>query len=187
MNGETVSETVCDSAATTRRDGTVDGPEVIDQALRVACVELARLLSVEHVGPQVLLQHFGSAEALAPAAQARSTEALRQYLLQDSAEVPARPTPQLAAQAVVTFWNWARDGFRVVPPAVRAERLARCLDCPDYSAMPDTALYKAWTTAWTAIAAPAEQPRICRSCGCLIEKKARLAGQQCPRGRWPLG
>lgn len=84
-------------------------------------------------------------------------------------EGPAKGYPSLAKQALNLAGSAARAakaaaaGEQVMAePAVRMKRLSVCMTCPTYDP---------------------SQGR-CRSCGCFVAMKARMASESCPENRW---
>jgi len=58
---------------------------------------------------------------------------------------------------VLGWWFWATNRNNLMA----AERLQHCAECP----------YRKWA--------------ICGACTCVLQAKARIREEQCPKGRWP--
>jgi hypothetical protein len=67
-------------------------------------------------------------------------------------------------------WHFLRTGRVRVSDEVRDERLAVCRACP---------------YGQPAVFFDPEKFRTCSVCTCLVEAKARLATEECPKNLWP--
>jgi hypothetical protein len=90
---------------------------------------------------------------------------------------PARPTGELLVRAGAALARWAASGFERVDQATYDQRLATCQACEYLSSPPKTALYR--------LIVPSQETRtVCGLCGCDVTRKAWLATERCPDGRW---
>lgn len=78
--------------------------------------------------------------------------------------VPYPPVWRQASNLLRSLGRWARSGFRLARPIVRARRKAICRGnrCGQYDAAADR----------------------CRVCGCSTALKPYLNSERCPRGHW---
>lgn len=86
----------------------------------------------------------------------------------------------LMIKAAKSFVAWGRSGFKTADNALYTARLAACDACPHH-AEPDRKFAYQIAAALTGGSA---DRRVCNLCGCITEKKARLADERCP-GRDP--
>jgi len=61
-----------------------------------------------------------------------------------------------------TMWAWTRNGFKLEEEQVALRRFEICKGCPELK-KPDNQ---------------------CKLCGCMMEKKTKLAGASCPLKKW---
>ncbi|WP_326686527.1 hypothetical protein OIE63_04845 [Streptomyces sp. NBC_01795] len=97
----------------------------------------------------------------------------------DSAPAREHRTPgnaELLGRAGTALGRWAAAGFSRTPQPLYQERLATCHGCEHLTAAPRTALYRLMGTG--------EGPSVCGLCGCDVRRKAALATESCPAGRW---
>jgi hypothetical protein len=100
------------------------------------------------------------------------------YELPGDAVTPApRSTVALVAEAGRAVTRWASSGFRTVDEPVFEQRWAACTACPELIEPPETIVYR-------VAVAKVSDDRVCGACGCVAARKARLATERCPRGRW---
>ena len=66
----------------------------------------------------------------------------------------------------------ANGKFGVVD-ATYAKRFETCLACPNLASPPSTAIYK-------VIGAVDDSENVCRLCGCVVSRKAKLPHEACP-------
>ncbi|MER5886159.1 hypothetical protein ABT160_20245 [Streptomyces sp. NPDC001941] len=83
---------------------------------------------------------------------------------------------ELVARAGVALARWARSGFARATDAVRDERLSVCRGCPHLTAADPGAAHR-FTGAGRGAG-------VCGLCGCDVDRKSRLATEECPDGRW---
>ncbi len=80
---------------------------------------------------------------------------------------PGDPTPgplRRASTALSAAYRFVLGGMRLVTDSQYEERMKRCDEpCP-----------------YQKVAGQ------CSACGCILELKARMPGEHCPHGRWPL-
>jgi hypothetical protein len=90
-------------------------------------------------------------------------------------DAAAMSSGELMRKGVEALWRWGRTGFSVVEDAVLQRRLAACETCPNLSSPPadKKLLYVLAGSMGT------RQP-VCRRCGCVVTRKARLPGESCP-------
>jgi len=111
----------------------------------------------------------------------REAPPLLEFLLKNP---PPRPVPEqseatqhstleLVSKASQSFWQWAKSGFNVVDEATYARRFGSCLACPNLIAPPDSLAYK-------LVGATDDRNKICKLCGCVASRKAKLPHEACP-------
>lgn len=86
----------------------------------------------------------------------------------------------LLLKAAKSFVAWGRHGFKTADDALYLARMAACEACPHH-AVPERKFAYQLAAALTGGAA---DRKVCNLCGCITEKKARLADERCP-GRDP--
>ena len=144
--------------------------------LASACHELRRLIGLpSDVDPATLARLFSDPKLVEDLYQPRTSRELRD-VLEAQSHAPA-PTAEAIALAVTAFWRWARVGFGVVDPDTLSRRLEACGRCEHYVDAPRGVLH---ALARRAV----NESKICACCGCFVRKKARLASEACPTGRW---
>lgn len=86
----------------------------------------------------------------------------------------------LLVKAAKSFVAWGRNGFKTADNALYTARLVACDACPHHAAPERKIAYQiaAALTGGTA------EAMVCGLCGCVTQKKARLADERCP-GRDP--
>ena len=97
-----------------------------------------------------------------------------------SAEIAERTaadhsTGQLLGAASKSFWAWTKSGFAAVDEATYQRRYGTCLECPNLIDPPRKRVYQI-----IGAADAADDSKICRLCGCVASKKARLPHESCP-------
>ena len=80
-------------------------------------------------------------------------------------------------KAAGSLIEWARSGFEEVGAEVFAARTVICGACPHLVAPPELLIYKLKLST-------EKDMRVCDLCGCVARRKARLATERCPDGRW---
>ena len=109
----------------------------------------------------------------------RSSPAFLKVLLDQSGDEGKPPSASkhsdthLVMKAARSFTRWAKNGFSRVDEATFKRRTAACLACDHLAAPPDQLLYKIAT-------AGSDDRRICRACGCVANRKARVSTENCP-------
>jgi len=94
---------------------------------------------------------------------------------------PRHSSADLLRHAGVALARWSASGFRRADDELFGKRLATCHGCEHLtSPHGNTALYRITGTNRV-------EPSVCGLCGCDVKRKARLATEQCPDGRWPAG
>lgn len=88
-------------------------------------------------------------------------------------EAAQRSTLELVAKASKSFWEWTKSGFSVVDEETYAKRFGVCLACPNLVAPPSSVVYK-------LVGASDDRNKICRLCGCVASRKAKLPHEACP-------
>lgn len=83
----------------------------------------------------------------------------------------------LAGKAGKALLKWGRGGFQSVPAETLRERIDTCETCPWLVEAPDFSVYK------VKFSDKADH-RVCSACGCMMSRKAQLATENCPVGRW---
>jgi hypothetical protein len=154
---------------------------VITDPLASACRELRRLIGLPHDVDAATLAHLFSdprrAEDLyRPRTSGELREVFGPQRFGPQGHAPA-PSAETIAAALTAFWRWARVGFGVVEPATLARRLETCQSCEHYVEAPRDVLHALARRA-------ASESKVCACCGCFVRKKARLATEACPTGRW---
>lgn len=85
---------------------------------------------------------------------------------------------ELVARASRALARWAVSGFSRVTDEDYRDRLSRCSACEHLVRPPSRVLYQ-------VVSRPQQDARtICGLCGCDVRRKARLATEHCPDGRW---
>jgi hypothetical protein len=86
---------------------------------------------------------------------------------------------ELVGRATMAFARWSASGFQEVDDELYEQRLATCYAC-EHLTIPggNALLYRLMET--NRGAAPT-----CGLCGCDVQRKARMATERCPDGRWP--
>lgn len=87
------------------------------------------------------------------------------------------PALSLAAGAARALARWGASGFRTVDDATRQARLDTCAACPSLGQAPERSVYQGLTLL-------SGDRRVCRACGCGLARKATLATERCPLGKW---
>ncbi|MCX4968005.1 hypothetical protein OHA98_25240 [Streptomyces sp. NBC_00654] len=106
-------------------------------------------------------------------------ELLNVLLGPDTDSRPGTPdfgTTELLARAGAAVTRWAASGFKKVPDAVYLRRLDACRGCEHLALPMRNALYR--------LTGSADRKTVCGLCGCDVNRKARLATEKCPDGRW---
>jgi len=93
--------------------------------------------------------------------------AIAQPTAEDGSE---HTTVELMAHATKSFWEWTTSGFRIVDDATYDKRMNACNACPYLIDPPGTAVY-------SLVGA---RSKICKRCGCVVSKKAKLPHESCP-------
>jgi len=83
----------------------------------------------------------------------------------------------LAGKAAKALARWGAGGFRTVDEATRRARLDTCAGCPSLGEAPERSVYAGLTLL-------AGDRRVCSACGCGVARKATLATESCPLGKW---
>ncbi|MFG3254667.1 hypothetical protein [Streptomyces sp. NPDC048172] len=83
---------------------------------------------------------------------------------------------ELLGRAGAALARWAASGFGRVPQETYQGRLAACRGCDQLKAPPDRALYR--------LMGGGDGRTVCGMCGCDVRRKAALASESCPAGRW---
>lgn len=127
------------------------------------------------VTPEQLIQTFGTEENFEKLSRPGiSVPEIRQSIIENSQETdPELSSQEIISNGLTAFWNWAKTGFGVTGPEQYEARLAVCGGCNHYKDAPPTKLYRIGGKL-------VKTPKICGLCGCLMEKKARLASENCP-------
>jgi hypothetical protein len=90
-----------------------------------------------------------------------------------------RPLPgnaELLGRASAALGRWAASGFgRVTHEEYRA-RLSTCEGCEHLAVPPRKGFYR--------LMGDTEEKSVCGLCGCDVRRKAWLATEECPDGRW---
>ncbi|MDJ1135011.1 hypothetical protein [Streptomyces iconiensis] len=93
-----------------------------------------------------------------------------------TAPAASRGNAELLARAGAALAHWAASGFSRTPQAAYEKRLVTCRGCPHLTAPPRKALYRLMGTP--------DGLTLCGLCGCDVRRKAALASESCPAGRW---
>jgi hypothetical protein len=108
----------------------------------------------------------------------KGNETFLRILLDNPPDVNAEPfrgNVELIAKASKALFHWARTGFSTVDIATFEKRIDACRACSELVAPSDQIVYRAMQRTSTE-----EDHRICRACGCVAVKKARLPSENCP-------
>ena len=83
---------------------------------------------------------------------------------------------ELMAKAAQALLNWSLSGFKTADNDLFQKRITACKACPEYIAPPKKLVYliSAFLSQKTAVG------MICRQCGCIVDKKARVRYERCP-------
>lgn len=152
-----------------------------DERAGQACRELTRLLNLDRDVPvEALLRGFADPEQRAllsrPGCPPAEIAAQLHQLAAGSPEAASPPTGAALGVAVAGFWDWARTGFGVVDADTAGRRLAACGVCHEFRPAPGSLLHM---MSAAALGVP-KDARVCRHCGCFMEKKVRQASAVCP-------
>ncbi|CAL8975003.1 hypothetical protein RHODGE_RHODGE_04062 [Rhodoplanes serenus] len=150
-----------------------------DATLAAVAQRLADLLDLDHPPPERV-----AAAVLADPLYAhhlmtcKASPAFLRVLLANPPEMDTAPlhgNGRLVASAAKTLFRWAKAGFALVDDGTFTTRLAVCRACPDLVAPDGRLAYQILERV-----APSDDERICRLCGCVAAKKARLPTENCP-------
>ncbi|HYN46990.1 MAG TPA: hypothetical protein VES64_09895 [Allosphingosinicella sp.] len=93
--------------------------------------------------------------------------------------LPGVPAPiGLALKATASLARWAAGGFETLPAEAVDARLDVCRTCPMLGPPPETMVYGLKLSTEIDMS-------VCRACGCVVRRKAKLPHERCPQGRWP--
>lgn len=116
---------------------------------------------------------------------ARKIPAARHWLLTAPADAPnieeaeqtkaAQSPLKLAGKAASSLLKWGMAGLEHAKPWEIERRLAACQACEFQEDAPDTLVYRG------AAIAVGKDAKICSICHCLINTKAALATERCPK------
>ncbi len=96
-----------------------------------------------------------------------------------STALPRRPGAiRLGFKAGVSLARWAAGGFETLPAETVDARLDVCRTCPMLGPPPETVAYGLTLSSEIDMS-------VCRACGCVVRRKARLPHERCPQGLWP--
>ncbi|WP_067968000.1 hypothetical protein [Nocardiopsis trehalosi] len=87
-----------------------------------------------------------------------------------------RSDRELLAGAGTAMARWAAGGFTRVDDENYKERLATCSSCEHLTEPPKRFVY--------SVLKATGKKTVCGLCGCDVRRKARLATEHCPDGRW---
>ncbi|MEJ5105248.1 hypothetical protein [Chryseobacterium sp. MYb328] len=115
----------------------------------------------------------------------RSPELMNMLFAQRTQYSPKTVVPQEEKQSGYTnlqlleklgksMWKWGLVGFSTVTEEVYNKRLAACASCDQLEEAPDRLVYKISLKK-------NEDKRTCKTCGCVVARKARLTNDTCPR------
>lgn len=90
---------------------------------------------------------------------------------------PERATGELIAQAGAALVRWVASGLKRVSEDDYERRMETCRACQHLSLPPRTTLYQ-------LVGMSQQEKTLCGLCGCDVRRKARLATENCPDGRW---
>jgi hypothetical protein len=103
----------------------------------------------------------------------RGSSQMLGLMLSRPPEVAQMPSVSaMAATAGAALVRWTQSGFTVVDDVQLSRRLSACSACPNLVA-PASTLQK-------LVSVGTRDDRICRLCGCPVERKARLPHESCP-------
>jgi hypothetical protein len=83
-----------------------------------------------------------------------------------------KKTEELMIDFAKAMLKWGKSGFAKVDKKTFKQRLNACLSCSLLTSVPNELIYKMVSQKGSS--------GVCRSCGCLVEKKALLATDTCP-------
>jgi len=94
----------------------------------------------------------------------------------DHADTPSNL--ELMGRASRAVARWAASGFSRLSDEDYRKRLSECSTCEHLAHAPNRVLYQVVNPS------PQNAKTICGLCGCDVRRKARLATEHCPDGRW---
>jgi len=151
-----------------------------------ACSKFGELLGLDApVAPGILYAAIDDEDYARNLLLSRRNSEMLSFLLRQAPPAPAiapvaveaapvkHSNLELIGKATKALVNWGRSGFSTVEDTVYEKRLAACEACDQLNAPPDTLLYKISLKR-------GEDKRTCKSCGCVVSRKARLTSDTCP-------
>jgi len=152
----------------------------MQNAISENCVRMGELLRLGRpVSESVFLGALQDPDYAHNLMACRDAPPLLDFLLKNPPQTDG-PDPQsghstldLVSKASKSFWEWARSGFGLVDDATYTKRFETCLACPNLASPPSTAIYK-------MIGAVDDRKKICKLCGCVVSRKAKLPHEACP-------
>ncbi|HYF32997.1 MAG TPA: hypothetical protein VD993_17855 [Chitinophagaceae bacterium] len=147
-----------------------------------ACTKFGKLLGLDGPVPQdVLYAAIEDEDYARNLLLCRRNSVMLTNLLMQPAGVTATATAangnysnlQLIGKAAKALLDWSKTGFSTVDERTYERRLAACHRCDQLEAPPDKLLYK-------ISLGKKEDKRTCKSCGCVVSRKARLTSDSCP-------
>jgi hypothetical protein len=148
-----------------------------DEAALVAAAgeDLTALLCLDApVVPEVARAALVDSDYLDKILAARATSETLAPLLA-SPPAPAEPpggNTRMLMQLGRAVLAWGRSAFATVDDATYAARLAACDACEHVRPAPEAVLYR--------VALLGKEGRMCGVCGCVVDRKARMATESCP-------
>jgi hypothetical protein len=163
-------------------------PDDVSQAptFALACARLGALIELPGpAAPEVTNRAIKDPNFAKALLASRKVPALRAHLLarpENANFHPDQPEPhrtpsiaKLAGKAAAATLKWGMEGLKHAKPWVIERRLAACNACEFAAAAPETLMYNG------AKVVVGKDARICMACDCLINTKAAMASESCPK------
>ncbi len=163
-------------------------PEDVRQAptFALACARLGTLIGLPGPAkPEVTNRALKDPDFAKALIASRKIPALRALLLSQPGNAnfhPDHPEPdrtpstmELTGKAIAATLKWGMEGLKHAKPWVIEKRLTACKVCEFAADAPDTLIYNG------AKVVVGKQARICTLCSCLINTKAAMASESCPK------
>jgi hypothetical protein len=150
--------------------------------LDAQCAQMGKLLGLDTPVPMPVLMAALHDKAYAHnLLAARGASVFLKHLIKSPPTAPDIPVgkrqspsnAKLVKTASKAMWNWARSGFSVVDDDTLQARRSICTACPHLVEGSSSLLHR-------LAGSGSEADEACGLCGCPVEKKTRMASEQCP-------
>jgi len=146
-----------------------------------ACTAFGQLLGLKApVSREVLIAALEDEDYARNLLLSRRNEQMMTHLLRQPLPATISETSpvkfnnfQLIGKAAKALMDWGKTGFSTVDDNTYEKRMAACERCDQLEKAPDKLVYKISLKK-------AEDKRTCKSCGCVVSRKARLVSDTCP-------